>query len=339
MSTVRFGVVGTNFITDWVIASAKKDPRFELAAACSRTRERGEEFAARYSIPHVFTSVEKMAAADMVDAVYIASPNYAHAKQSIICMRHGKHVLCEKAIASNAREAEEMIAASEQYGVILMEGMMPTHLPAFRAISNHISTIGKVRRYFSSFCQYSSRYDRFKNGEMVNAFNPQLSNSAVMDIGIYTIYPMVVLFGRPHKVFATGQKLSTGVDGQGTVVFSYEDFDAVVMYSKIADSLLPTEIEGEKGIITVRSIPKIQKVELSLRSGGGPGGKDVVHTNEDITPEQPYDGYYYEIQHFINLIEEGRRESPINSHYNSLVTMQLLDEIRKQIGVHFPADL
>ena len=65
MDKVRFGVVGTNFISDWVIAGAREDPRFELVAVCSRTRERGEEFAARHAIPNVFTSLDEMASSPL----------------------------------------------------------------------------------------------------------------------------------------------------------------------------------------------------------------------------------------------------------------------------------
>ena len=108
MGKVRFGVVGTNFITDWVIAGAREDERFQLSAVCSRTRERGEEFAAKHSIEHVFTSLEEMAASDKVDAIYIASPNYMHAEQSILCMNHGKHVLCEKPLAQTHEDIEAM---------------------------------------------------------------------------------------------------------------------------------------------------------------------------------------------------------------------------------------
>ena len=75
MKKIRFGVVGSNFITDWVLAGAKEDERFELSAIYSRTRERGEEFAAKHNIPHVFTSLEEMVSSDLIDAVYIASPN------------------------------------------------------------------------------------------------------------------------------------------------------------------------------------------------------------------------------------------------------------------------
>ena len=104
MDKVRFGVVGTNFISDWVIAGARQDERFELVAVYSRTQETADAFAAKHQIPHTFTSLEEMAKSPLVDAVYIASPNYLHAEQSILCMKHGKHVLCEKPFASNARE-------------------------------------------------------------------------------------------------------------------------------------------------------------------------------------------------------------------------------------------
>jgi predicted dehydrogenase len=103
MEKIRFGVVGTNFISDWVIAGGREDERFELSAVCSRTEDTGRAFAAKHGIPHCYTSLEEMAADPLIDAVYIASPNAFHATQSILCMKHGKHVLCEKAFASNAR--------------------------------------------------------------------------------------------------------------------------------------------------------------------------------------------------------------------------------------------
>lgn len=93
MKKVRFGVIGTNFITNWMINGARQDSRFELTAVCSRHLETAEAFAAQHNIPHIFTSVEEMARSSFIDAVYIASPNFLHAEQSILCMRYGKHVL------------------------------------------------------------------------------------------------------------------------------------------------------------------------------------------------------------------------------------------------------
>ena len=76
MDKVRFGVVGTNFISDWVIAGARQDERFELVAVYSRTQETADAFASKHNIPYTFTSLEEMAKSPLIDAVYIASPNF-----------------------------------------------------------------------------------------------------------------------------------------------------------------------------------------------------------------------------------------------------------------------
>lgn len=337
MDKVRFGVIGTNFISDWVIAGARQDERFELVAVYSRRQETADAFATKHQIPYTFTSLEEMAQSSLIDAVYIASPNFLHAEQSILCMRHGKHVLCEKPFASNAREAQEMIAASQRYDVTLMEAMKPTLTPNFRVVRENLHRLGVVRRYFSSYCQYSSRYDKFKEGIVLNAFKPELSNGAMMDIGIYTVYPMVVLFGRPKKVSAMGVVLSSGADGQGVVNLQYEGMNATVLYSKIADSSLPTEIQGEDGNITLDRINSISRVDCLPRrvaaSGKGPEG-----ASENISAVTDKDEYYYEVAEFINLVIAGKRESDVNSHENSLITLEIIDEVRRQLGVVYPAD-
>ncbi|MCD7850582.1 MAG: Gfo/Idh/MocA family oxidoreductase [Parabacteroides sp.] len=334
---VRFGVVGTNFITDWVIAGARQDERFELVAVCSRKQETADAFAAKHQIPYTFTSLEEMAKSPLVDAVYIASPNFLHAEQSILCMKHGKHVLCEKPFASNAREAGEMIAASRKYNVTLMEAMKPTLTPNFLSVRENLGRLGTVRRYFSSYCQYSSRYDKFKEGIVLNAFKPELSNGAMMDIGIYTVYPMVVLFGRPGKIDASGIVLSSGADGQGAVNFEYDGMNATVLYSKIANSSLPTEIQGEDGNMTLDRINIISKVTYTPRLAAA-SGKGPVAEPQDISAVADRDEYYYEVAEFIDLIQSGKRESAINSHENSLITLEIIDEVRRQLGIVYPAD-
>jgi len=329
MNHLRFGVIGSNFITDWVIAGGREDERFELVAVYSRTQETADAFAAKHVIPHTFTSLEAMAASPMIDAVYVASPNAFHAKQSILFMEHGKHVLCEKAFASNAREAREMIAAARKNGVALMEAMKPTLTPNFLAARASLDKIGTVRRYFSCYCQYSSRYDKFREGVVLNAFRPELSNGALPDIGVYTIYPMVVLFGRPQTIKAAGLKLSSGVDGEGSVVFSYPEMDAAILYSKIANSSLPTEIQGEDGNIILDRINIISEVNLHLRNG----------RKEPLSHPAEHNEYYHEVKEFIDTVQSGRQESNINSWENSLATMEIMDEIRRQLEVVYPADL
>ena len=337
MKKIRFGVIGTNNITDWVIAGGREDERFELTAVCSRTRERAEEFAAKHGIPYTFTSLEEMAKSPYVDAVYIATPNYKHAEQSILCMNNGKHVLCEKPFASNSREVRAMIEAARRNNVTLMEAMISTLNPNFAIVKERVKQIGAVRRYFASYCQYSSRYDKFKEGVVLNAFKPELSNGAIMDIGIYTIYPMVALFGRPDKIDAQGILLHTGGDGQGAVNFQYKGMNATVLYSKIANSSLPTEIEGEEGNLLLDRIHITRSVDYIPRLVTTQGKEqDDVPASIGVALEKSV--YYYEVAEFINLIEQNKKESDVNSLDNSLTVIEIIDEIRRQLGVQYPAD-
>jgi scyllo-inositol 2-dehydrogenase (NADP+) len=326
---IRFGIIGTNWITEEFIRAASEHSKFQLSAVYSRSEERARDFANQFpgSIS-VFTNLEEMASSNQLDAVYIASPNSFHARQAIKFLEKQKHVLCEKPIASNATELQAMIDTAKQNKVVLMEALKSTHLPNFKVISSNINKIGKIRRYFSSYCQYSSRYDTYKEGVILNAFKPEFSNGSLMDIGIYCLYPLVVLFGEPESVQATGIRLESGVDGEGSILLKYKEMDAIVMFSKITNSSLPTEIQGEMGNIVLDQINTPEKVEIHYRNG----------SKEKLTQLQNKRPMYYEVEEFIELIENGLLESSINSHKNSLIVMKIMDEARKQLGVVFPAD-
>ncbi|GAA4702292.1 Gfo/Idh/MocA family protein [Brevibacillus fulvus] len=325
---VRFGVIGTNFITERFIQAASLVEDFALTAVYSRTAQRARQFAEPYGVTHLFTDLEQMAKSDAIDAVYIASPNSLHAEQAILFMEHGKHVLCEKPIASHAGELEKMIATSRAKRVALMEAMKSTMLPSFQAIVEHLPKIGPIRRFLSTFCQYSSRYDALKAGTVLNAFNPELSNGSLMDIGVYCIYPSIVLFGEPLSVKANALMLPSGVDGQGSLLLKYEEMETVIQHSKITDSALPSEIQGEQGSIVIDKIHRPQHVEIRYRDG----------RTEDISRPQASQEMMYEVREFIQLIKTGQLQSSTNSHERSLATMRVMDEARKQIGLTFPAD-
>lgn len=325
---IRLGIVGTGTIVEKFLHAVKDEKRIEVRAIYSRSEEKALQFANRYAIAETYTSLEQMALCKTVDAVYIASPNSLHASQSILFMQHKKHVFCEKPLASNASEVKQMIDVAQRNKVVLMEAMKSTLSPGFAEIQKHISEVGTVRRYFASYCQYSSRYDQYKDGIVLNAFKPQLSNGAIMDIGVYTIYPMVVLFGKPNKISASGTLLSTGVDGQGAVNFEYDEMVATVLYSKIADSYLPSEIQGESGSIVADRIDFAREVTLHLK-------KEKAET---IYSGKSENEYFFEIEEFANVVESDRLESETNSHRNSLITIEIIDEIRHQLGVVFPAD-
>lgn len=325
---IRFGVIGTSQITEKFIEAASKVEDFALSAVYSRTEETAKKFATKYGIRTIFSDLTAMVKSKEIDAVYIASPNSFHSSQAIICMNHGKHVLCEKPIASNMAELQEMINASKTNHVLLMEALKTTFLPNFKVIQDNLHKIGKVRSYFASFCKYSSRYDAYKEGTVLNAFNPVFSNGSLMDIGVYCIYPMVVLFGKPISIKANGFLLESGVDGEGSIIFRYKESIAVVVHSKITNSYIPSEIQGEQGSILINRIDTPEKVEIRYKDG----------KVEDITQSQIANSMYYEVNEFIDLIKFNQLESPINSFKNSLVTTEIIEEVRKQIGLIYPAD-
>ncbi|QHW30559.1 Gfo/Idh/MocA family oxidoreductase [Paenibacillus rhizovicinus] len=326
---IRFGIIGSNFITDQFIEAVREVEGVTLSALYSRTAERAETFAAKHGIPLTFTDIDDLLASSEVDAVYIASPTSFHAEQSIRCMRAGKHVLCEKPAASNSRELEGMIQTAVEHGVVFMEAMKSSFMPGFQAIRELLPSLGAIRRYTASYCQYSSRYDAYRAGEVLNAFKPEFSNGALMDLGVYCVYPMILLFGTPERIAASGTMLSSGVDGQGSIVAGYKEMEAVISYSKISNSSLPAEIQGEEGTMTIDAINLPRKLTVRYRDG---------RVEEIAAPEQGL-VMSYEVRAFAELIRSGQLEGTLNSHAHSLAVMNVLDDARRQQGLVFPADL
>ncbi len=399
MRKTRFGIVGTGRISDWVLKGAVLEPRFEAAAVCSRSLEKGRAFAAAHGIPKVYTDIDEMASDPEIDAIYIGTPNSTHKDIAVRCLNHGKNVLCEKPMASNSREVREMMAAAKANGVMLMEAMISTLCPNFVAARARLKDLGAARHYFASFCQYSSKYDLVKRiiaGEddspVPSSLNPECCGGALMDIGIYTVFPMVALFGRPkgikaqvttcevpvrfgrfdklsdrashsdrpaaepaeahlenhsdrlvaelaeaHQAENSGRSGWKRIDLQGSVVFEYDGMDAAVIYSKIADSNLRTEISCDGGIVSLDQVHICRGAAMTLR-GAPTSGRSSGPRPIDISVPTDPDEYLCEFREFIDVLESGGKESPVNSLETSLATAEILDEIRRQAGIVFPTD-
>ena len=145
-----------------------------------------------------------------------------------------------------------------------MEAMKPTVTPTFLNLKKHLHKIGPLRRFVFHYNQYSSRYDKYKDGIIENAFKPELGNGARMDLGVYTIAPLIHLVGEPKSVLKNDYLLSTGAIGQGSMILQYDEFEAVLMYSKISDSYYPSEIQGENGVIEIDKISEPSKLSSDI---------------------------------------------------------------------------
>ncbi|KAA1047937.1 Gfo/Idh/MocA family protein [Pseudocitrobacter sp. 73] len=323
---IRFAVIGTNWITKQFVDAAHETGKYKLTAIYSRSLEQAQTFANDYPVEHLFTSLEAMAQSDAIDAVYIASPNSFHFPQTQLFLRHKKHVICEKPLASNLREVEAAIETARENQVVLFEAFKTASLPNFLLLQQSLSKVGKVRKALINYCQYSSRYQRYLDGENPNTFNPAFSNGSIMDIGFYCLASAVALWGEPHGVQASASLLESGVDAHGLVVLDYGDFSVTLQHSKVSDSVLPSEIQGEEGSLVIEKISECQKVTFVPR-----GGKA-----QDLTQPQHINTMLYEAEVFARLVETNEVNHP--GLAVSRTTAKLQTEIRRQTGVTFPAD-
>ena len=323
---VRLGIIGTNFITGRFLDAVAQCGGVGLSAVYSRSLQRAEEYAGQHGAPLFFDSLDALASCPQVDAVYIASPNCCHAEQAVRMLEGKKHVLCEKPIASNLKETETMINAAKSNGVILLEAMRPVFTPAFSIIRDNLKKLGTIRRVTFSYCEYSSRYDAFKAGTVKNAFNPALSNASLLDIGVYCIHPYIKLFGLPDRILAEETRLENGFNGQGTILMKHSGMLAELLYSKIATSYLPNEIQGENGSMRISRISDPREVSIRYRGG----------ETELIYRESRENDMYYELKEFLRLIETGADTTEADNA--SRMTMRVMDDVRRQLGIVFPAD-
>ena len=264
---IRYGVIGTSWITRSMIDGAKAYPQLELAAVCSRTRERGEAFATEVGAPLVFTDPADLAASDAIDMVYIASPNSCHVAQSRLFLQQGKHVLCEKPLSANPEEVAELQALAAEKGLLFREAIMMLYQPQLARLKEAVARCGRLSMVHFDFCQLSSKYEAYCRGEVPNVFNPALHTGCLMDLGVYCVYPALYLFGEPTAVSATATFMSTGADGAGSALLHYPDKQVVLTYSKTAQAAAPSQIVGDKGAVTIGSISKLEDMTFTPFGG------------------------------------------------------------------------
>lgn len=322
MTNIKLGVIGTNFVSDWLCDSVKVSDGIVNHAVYSRTHEKGAEFAEKHGIGKVYTDMEEFLSSD-IDAVYIASPNFLHYDYAKNAILHGKHVLLEKPATLCEADFVRLTKLAKENNVVLIEAMRPAHDPAMEVAREAMGKIGTIRRAVFDFCQYSSRYDKFKAGEILNAFRPELGNAAIMDIGCYAIHACVMLFGQPKSVYAKSVKLSNGFEGMGTIFLDYGEIQAEIVYSKITESYNPTTITGENGVVTLGKLSLMEGVGMCLRGG----------EKETLVPLREECNMIYEAADFVKMINGEMSADGFNE--NTRMTLAIMDEARRQNEVEF----
>ena len=322
MTVRNFAVIGRNFVVDSFLEAAAQRKDVRLLGVYSRREDTGRAYAEKHGAERIYTDLSALSADSDLDFVYVASPNLFHEAQTIALLRGGRHVLIEKPAATDRAGFDRMCAAADESGRVLMEAMMPAHMPALDVVRQWLPRISPMRTADFSYCQYSSRYDKFKSGIVENAFDPTLGNGALMDIGIYCVHWLAALFGVPDTLTGACTFLPHSIDGAGAFVASFGETLCHVAYSKISDGTLPCEIQGEGGTIRIDRASRPRTAELRLRNG----------TTERYETPTGHADMYYELSDFLALLD-GADALPFRQMTQRALT--ITDLARSVMGVDF----
>jgi predicted dehydrogenase len=322
---VRFGILGAGGIAKSFargIASAKGAT---LYAVASRDLQKAEAFKQEFNAEIAYGTYEELVQDAQVDVIYVATPNSLHKDHAILCMKHGKGVICEKPLASNYKEGKEMVEAAKANDVFFMEAMWTRFFPLIKQVKKWIEEgkIGEVKMLQGDFGFAGRGKDDIR-------FNQQLAGGALMDVGIYPVsFASYIYAKQPCEIKALGLIGETGVDERATAIFKYDQGEMASIGTSIITKT-PREmfIMGEKGYIHIPNVWQAKECFVHIE------GQDVEHIS------MPFEGngYNYEVEEVVACIQEGKKQSTVISHAESLAIMQTMDQIRQEIGLVFPAD-
>lgn len=323
---IRWGILGTGRIARDFAAGLRATPDAVLAAVGSRSAEGAASFAHAFEAPLAFGSYEELVACPDIDIVYIATPHPMHAANAILALRAGKAVLCEKPFAMNRREAGEMVALARAKKLFLMEAMWTRFMPALGEVRRVIASgeIGAVTQLHADF-GFSATPDP---AHRVN--DPALGGGALLDLGIYPLSIACALLGAVETVQAQAIMGETGVDL--TTAFTMRHAGGTLSVCSCSlRARAPSElvVSGTRGSVRMhRMFHMAESITVDLLDG----------PSRTISTPWLGNGYAHEAIEAGRCLREGLLESPLMPHDETLAIMGLLDTIRRQIGLRYPAD-
>lgn len=327
---LRYAVIGSGWIAKAYIEGAALAGNWLLDGVCSRTRERAEAFAQQVGAPRCFVGLAQLAQSD-VDAVYVASPNALHYAQCKALLQSGKHVLCEKPLTVTAAQNAELCALANRLGLVYLEAIMFLFTPARQVLGEAIARLGNIRSVLLDFSQLSSKYPALQAGGLPNIFNPQFATGALMDIGIYCVYPALFYWGQPQSVLAQAVRHENGIDLAGAALLTYPKHVVSLTYSKVGQSRGVSQILGDKGTVTIDSVSQMTGISHYDQAGNrtllfGEVPKQTLMGNEAAG--------FYEL-----IVQRTKNAQRLQEHQKlGIQVSALLQEIRRQCGVAFPQD-
>jgi xylose dehydrogenase (NAD/NADP) len=290
LDRLRLGLLSTARINRPTIEAARRSERAEIVAVASRDSDRAEAYAREHGIPRAVAGYDAVLAAEDVDAVYVSLPNALHAEWSIRALEAGKHVLCEKPLTRDPREAEAAAAAAEATGRVLMEGFMYRHHPQTARVVELVrgGAIGRVRSGRADFT--------FALADQADIrLSAALGGGSLMDVGCYCVSGARLLFGEPERVLGEQVVGESGVDVGFHGILRFPD-DVVMQFVSSFRLARHQQLElfGEEGSIFVQAPWRTD------------WGGDLVLDRDgrvERTPVDPVDSYALQLENFADAAQ------------------------------------
>lgn len=323
----RWGILGPGNIAAKFAAGVAALDDQEVIAVGSRTQASADRFADRFEILRRHVGYEALVADPNVDAIYVATPHSFHHEHTLLALRHGKHVLCEKPFAINAAQAQEMVDEARRQERFLMEAMWSRFLPVIVETRRLVAegAIGKVQMVQADFGFRAS----FNPASRL--FDPALGGGALLDVGVYPISLATMLLGHPNRIAAIAALGATGIDENTGILLGFPGGEVAVLATTVrATTSQEAIILGDNGSIRIHS-PWWVGNRLTLhRAGSDP--------EERLRPYLA-NGYSHEAIEVANCVRAGKLESETMSLDESVQIMAIMDEIRAQLGIKYPMEL
>ena len=325
---IRWGILGTGSIAHKFATGLAVLPDAALVAVGSRRQKTADAFGDEFDVPNRHAGDEALAADPDVDVVYVATPHVFHCDNTVLCLDHGKHVLCEKPFAINAHETRHMIVAARRNHRFLMAAVWTRFLPTMVKLREILASgrIGEVKLMQVDF--------GFRAGLKPEArlFNPALGGGALLDVGSYTVQLAAMVFGQPPaKIMSTMQLGETGVDEQTAMLFTYDQGQMAQLSCAIRTSTSQeASIFGTEGRIHFPSWWNGTTLTVWDKSSGAEG--------ETMTLPFEGNGYNCEAQAVMECIRAGKLESEVMPLDETIQLMETLDTVRAQGGLRYPME-
>lgn len=352
LPTLRWGIIATGQISSWFVRDlslSREDAKAKhiIAAIGSSSKEKGEAFVKQWILnvspaPKVYAGYDQVYTSPDVDIIYIGTPHSFHKQNCLDAIKAGKHVLCEKAFALNARDAKEVFAAAKEQGVFVMEAMWTRFFPLVQQLQQLLhreKIIGNIHRVFADL---GLDQDLTSLGPESRLKNPALGAGTLLDICIYSLtWGLLTLDSNVGEkaeapTIKAAQTLSDAVDVASTVLLFYPSTGAQAICTSTASFRTPDvfcRIEGTKGHIVVEGVSASCPTAF------------IVYTKDAANEEgkryavpKPGFGLYWEADAVAQDIAAGRKESAIMPWAETVRVLEMLDEARKQGGARFPAE-